>query len=312
MSYKLKQYQLSRKIKAFKFLIDELGYSMKEAQRLIDRKKVIVNGNILVKKSAYIKGKIEIIEFNPKTNNIKPIFQTSEFAIFDKPTGILVHPTGKDSSYSMTHEVKYLFGTDANITHRIDKETSGILLAAKNSKSQRSLKISFENREIKKGYLAFVKGKISDKILIDEPIKKNHDFSEIKLKVNIHKDGKSSQTIIIPKHYYPKLNVTLIEALPLTGRQHQIRIHLFHVKHPIVGDPLYGTEVKVASDYLDGLLSKKDRIKFTGAARLMLHANWINFNYKNEYKIYSKQNFENLITQNGFDNTVQSNNSYNS
>ncbi len=309
MSYKLKQYQLPRKIKAFKFLIDELGYSMKDAQRLIDRKKVIVNGHVLVKKSAFIKGIVEIVEFNPTTNNIRPIFQTADIAIFDKPTGVLVHPTGKDSSYSMTHEVKYLFGSDANITHRIDKETSGILVAAKNTKAQRSMKISFENREIKKGYLAFVKGKMSREVLIDEPIKKNIDFSKIKLKVNIDKNGKSSQTFIKPVEYFPSLDTTLVEALPLTGRQHQIRIHLFHVKHPILGDPLYGTNVKVASDYLDGLLSKKERIKLTGASRLMLHANWINFKYKNEYIIYSKYNFRALITENNFYNPVKSYNS---
>ncbi len=304
MSYKIKQYHLSRKIKAFKFLIDELGYSMKEAQRLIDRKKLIVNGKILVKKSASINGIVGIIVFTPKSRNLLPIFQTPDIAIFDKPSGVLVHPTGKDTSYSMTHEVKYLFGDAANIAHRIDKETSGILVTAKNPAAQRAIKISFENREVKKGYLAFVKGRVMNDLIIDEPIKKNLDFTEIKLKVKIHKNGKPSKTIVKPIRYYHKLDITLVEALPLTGRQHQIRIHLFHVKHPLVGDTLYGTNLKIASDYLDGKLSDKERIKYTGAKRLMLHANWINFNYKNEYMIYSKDNFSDLIKKNNLNYSI--------
>ena len=291
MSFTVKKYHLAKRTKAFKFLIDQLGYSMKEAQKLIDRQRVLVNGSVLMKKSAYIKGEIGIIEFVPQTQNLKPFFQTDTFALFDKPSGVLIHPRNRNTEYSLTHEIKYLFGSKANITHRIDKETSGIVIAAKDSKTEREIKLSFENREIKKGYLAFVRGKLENELFIDEPILKNRDFSEVKLKVYIHEEGKPSQTIIKPLHYYDDKNITLVEALPLTGRQHQIRLHLFHVKHPIVGDPIYGVSTQIASDYLDGKLTDQERIDYTGAPRLMLHANWIDFVYQNRFYIYSQYPF---------------------
>ncbi len=295
MSYIVKQFKLKSKIKAFKFLIDQQGYTMKDAQRLIDRKRLLVNGKVLVKKSAYIKGNIEIIEFQPNTQNNKPFFQTADFALFDKPSGILVHPNNRNTQYSLTHEIKYLFGNKANITHRIDKETSGIVIAAKHPLCERKIKMAFEERKIKKGYLALVKGKIDQTLSINEPILKNRDFSTIKLKVYIDKEGKESHTLINPIKYYRNTDTTLVEAIPLTGRQHQIRLHLFHVKHPIIGDPLYGIETSIAEKYLDGTLNEKDRIKYTGAKRLMLHASWIQFNYHNQYKLYSRYDFEEEI-----------------
>ncbi len=295
MSFRVKKYYIKKRVKAFKFLIDQLGYSMKEAQKLIDRERFLVNNRPLIKKSAYIKGEIGIIEFVPQTQNIVPIFQTPTLALFDKPSGVLIHPRNRNTEYSLTHEIKYLFGQKANITHRIDKETSGLVIAAKDSSTEKRIKLAFENREIKKGYLAFVKGKLNKELFIDEPILKNRNFSEVKLKVYIHTSGKPSQTIIKPLKYFPDYDTTLVEALPLTGRQHQIRLHLFHVKHPIVGDPIYGVDTKVASDYLDSKLSHNDRIRYTGASRLMLHANWIDFYDRNRYIIYSKYDFQNSL-----------------
>ena len=295
MSYKIKQYHVKRKIKAFQFLVHELGYSMKEAQRLIDRHRITVNGKTLTKKSAYVEGEIGVVQFVPNSQNLLPIFQTPDFAIFDKPSGVLIHPRNRETEYSLTHEIKYLFGPRANITHRIDKETSGLVIAAKDRKAERRIKLAFENREIKKGYLAFVRGKIDREIFIDEPILKNRDFSEVKLKVYIHPDGKPSQTTIRPIEYFADQDITLVEALPLTGRQHQIRLHLFHVKHPIIGDPIYGVDTQSAADYLDGKLSEQERIDLTGASRLMLHANWIEFDYHNRFRIYSQTDFTNLI-----------------
>ncbi len=295
MSYKIIQYHVKRKVKAFQFLIHELGFSMKEAQRLVDRKRVIVNGKKLTKKSAYISGDIGIVQFVPNSRNLLPIFQTPDFALFDKPSGVLIHPTGHNTDYSLTHEVKYLFGPKANITHRIDKETSGLVIVAKNRLAERKIKRAFENREIKKGYLAFIRGNLDEELFIDEPILKNRDFSEVKLKVYIHPDGKPSQTHIKPLKYFQEQDITLVEALPLTGRQHQIRLHLFHVKHPIVGDPIYGIDTKNAAKYLDGDMSNDERIQLTGSSRLMLHANWIDFSYNNRYKIYSCIDFARQI-----------------
>ncbi len=290
MSYKIKNFTINSPIKAFKFLIDNFDISMKEAQRWIDKKKLYLNSQVIIKKNDLLIGEVEVIVFEPKTKGLKAIFETPNFALYDKPSGVLVHPANKKTPYSLTHEIKYQYGKNANITHRIDKETSGLVLASKNKKAEKIIKQQFESREIKKGYLALVNGKIDQRLNIKEPILKNRDFSDIKLKVHIDPNGKKSETIIKPIKYFPNKNITLIEAIPITGRQHQIRVHLFHVKHSIVGDPIYGVDFKVADKYLNGILDQKDRIKYTKANRLLLQANWIEFKYHNRFKLYSKQN----------------------
>ncbi len=291
MSYKIKKFTVQRKVKAFKFLMEKFNLSMKDAQRWIDKKRLYHNGEIVIKKPQEIFGDIEVIVFEPTTRGLEPMFETKDFAIYDKPSGVLIHPSNRFTEYSLTHELKYRYGNVANITHRIDKETSGLVIVAKNKETEKSIKKLFESREVKKSYLAYVRGKINKKLFIDAPILKNREFDEIKLKVTINKNGKSSQTIIEPLVYHDSEDITLIKATPLTGRQHQIRVHMFHVKHPIIGDPIYGVDVKTADDYLNGRLSEEDRVRLTGASRLMLHANTIGFKYKNHFEIVSKMKF---------------------
>jgi len=290
LSYKIKQFQLQRKVKAWKFLIENFDLQMRDAQRWIDKQRVYCNGELIIQKNFELEGLVEVAVFTPSTLGLKPIFETNSFAIFDKPSGVLVHPSSRDTKYSLTHEAKYLYGSEANIVHRIDKETSGLVIVSKNKTAEKEIKMLFENRKIKKGYIALVCGRIEKEIFIDAPIAKNREFSEIKLKVKISEEGKASQTIIKPIEYYPKLDQTLVEAIPQTGRQHQIRVHLHHIKHPIVGDPIYGVDFETADLYLNAKLSEKERVKKTGAKRLMLHANWLEFTYKNRFKIVSQTN----------------------
>ncbi len=291
MSYKIKKFSLKRKVKAFKFLMENFDLTMRDAQRWIDKKRVYHDGEILVQKSLEISGDIEVIVFEANTRGLMPIFETKDFAVYDKPSGVLIHPANRFTEYSLTHELKYRYGSAANITHRIDKETSGLVVVAKHKEAEKSIKKLFENREVKKSYLAYVKGKIDSKLFIDAPILKNREFDAIKLKVMIDDAGKSSQTIIEPLSYHDRHDITLIRATPLTGRQHQIRVHMFHVKHPIVGDPIYGVETRVADAYLNGNLEEKKRVELTGASRLMLHANTIGFKYKNHFEIVSQMEF---------------------
>ena len=290
MAFEKINFYIEKETKAFKVVMDKLSCSMREAQRYIDKQRLYCEDKVVSSKSLCIKGKISLVIFKPNPKGLTPIFQTNDFAIFDKPSGLLVHPKNRKTPYSLTDEVKYLFGDSANIVHRIDKETSGLVLAAKHRKAEVFFKNSFQKKDIKKGYLAIVKGKTEKVTFVDAPIKINRDYSNIKIKVFIDDSGKEAKTIIKPIKYDEKTDTTLVEAIPLTGRQHQIRMHLFHMKHPIVGDPIYGTDYKTASDYLDGVLTLEERIKLTGAKRLMLHANWIEFYYEGiRYKIYSKE-----------------------
>jgi len=285
---------IEKETRAFRIVMDMLECPMREAQRYIDKGRLFCEDRLVANKSAILTGKMSLVIFKPNSKGLKPIFQSEKLAFFDKPSGMLVHPKNRNSAYTLTDEVKHHFGLDANIAHRIDKETSGLVLAAKDKKTEINLKDMFQKKLIKKSYLAIVKGKIDEEIFIDEPIALNRDYRSVKIKVKIDKSGKKAQTIIKPKKYFQNLDATLVEAIPLTGRQHQIRVHLFHVKHPIIGDPIYGRSFEEAEAYLDGKLSLDERIAITGSDRLLLHAYSIELEYINRFKIVSKQTFSNL------------------
>jgi len=280
------------KQKAFLFLIRELSYTQKEAQRLIAKGRLLVDGEPMTYTSGYIEGEFEFIYFEPISKGLIPLFQTKDFVLFDKPSGVLIHPQSRNTPYSLLDEIKYQFGKDANITHRLDQETSGIVLAAKHKESERDLKIMFQEREMQKYYLAFVHGKVDSVLHVNEPLLRKQDVSAmVRTIVKVHPDGKQSETIITPLQYFSDLDMTLVEAKPLTGRQHQIRVHLFHVKHPIVGDPIYGQSDENILKFLDRELTPKNRIDLSGASRLLLHANRLEFYYKSNFSIISKSNF---------------------
>ena len=290
MPFIKKSYYVSHPIKLFLYLMRTFGISQSQAQKMIDTRKVYQDGKPITDKAAVVEGEIEILEFVPKSIGLEPLFETKDFAIYDKPSGIMVHPRNRKSGYTLIDEVRYRYGPSANITHRIDKETTGLVLVSKHKEAERIIKGMFEAKQIRKTYRALVKGVIDKELFIDAPILKNRDYSKVKLKVLIDERGKPAQTIIRPLKVFG--DRTLVEAIPLTGRQHQIRAHLFHVKHPILGDPIYGVSNEVAIDYLDGRLKLEDRVHLTGAARLMLHAYSLAFSYKNvNYFIVSKQDF---------------------
>jgi 23S rRNA pseudouridine1911/1915/1917 synthase len=211
--------------------------------------------------------------------------------LFEKFSGVLVHPNTMATPYSLLDEIRAIAGDNANAVHRIDMETSGLLLASKHKRAESYLKTSFESRKIQKSYLAWVDGKLTEPFSSSEPIKINNDYSETKHKVFISAEGKASHTDFTPLEYDETLDATLVACYPHTGRTHQIRVHLFHVKHPILGDPIYGTTFKAANAYLEEELSDDDRMIQMGASRLMLHAQSLSFPYGANYYIESKVDF---------------------
>jgi 23S rRNA pseudouridine1911/1915/1917 synthase len=284
---------VEKKQRAFLFFINELGYTQKEAQRFIARGRLLINGEIMDKSSDEIEGEIEFIYFEPITRGLDVHVEYDQFVVFDKPSGVLIHPQNKNTPYSLIDELKYQFGRNANIAHRIDQETSGLVLCSKNKKSERDIKMMFQERDMKKKYLAMVHGELKDNMTIEAKLLRKEDESAIvRMVVKVHVDGKSSKTDIKPLKYFPEKNMTLVECSPLTGRQHQIRVHLFHVKHPIVGDPIYGQSEENIVRFLDKELSAEDRINLSGASRLLLHANELEFNlYNEEFHISSNADF---------------------
>jgi len=283
----------SKKQKAFLFLINELGYTQREAQRFISKGRVLVNGEKMMKTAGEIEGEFEFIFFEPITKGLKPTYVEEEFVVFDKPSGVLIHPQTKRTPYSLIDELKFQFGRDANIAHRIDQETSGLVLCARNKVSERDIKMMFQERDMKKKYLAMVHGEFKEELTVEAPLLRAQDTSAIlRMVVKVHETGKASKTDFTPLKYFPELDMTLIECSPYTGRQHQIRVHLFHVKHPIVGDPVYGQSEEDMVKFLDKVLTPEDRIEKGGATRLLLHANELEFElYNKMYNIKSDINF---------------------
>jgi 23S rRNA pseudouridine1911/1915/1917 synthase len=274
------------------FLNQDIKIDSKLLLTLLEKGKITDENNKRLQKNQIIKSNfIYIIIFEPQTNGLKPLFDSFHFAIFDKPSGIMVHPSSHQIGiYTLLDEVKYYLGEKASLVHRIDAETSGLVLVSKNPFSDMILKNMFEEKLYKKRYKALVQGEIKEELEINTPI--TNDTGLIKIKMKTDQKGKESTTIIKPIFYDKKTNQTLIEAIPLTGRQHQIRVHLNSIGHKIIGDPLYGVDEKFSNNFLNNKISEEKRYKEVGNHRLMLQADQLEFEFLNNiYNFKSKQVF---------------------
>jgi 23S rRNA pseudouridine1911/1915/1917 synthase len=164
------------------------------------------------------------------------------------------------------------------------------VLVSKNDYAGYVLKEMFAKKEFVKKYKALVESELKEEILIDKKITNSEGL--IKLKMQTSENGKESTTQIHPIAYNKTKNQTLVEAIPHTGRQHQIRVHLDSISHRIVGDPIYGLDEIFVDEFLNNKIEKSKRIQTTGASRLMLHAYYLEFNFlKRSYVFCSKQEF---------------------
>lgn len=192
------------------------------------------------------------------------IFEDKNFLAINKPSGIAVHGGSGiqlgiiESLRAIRPQQKYL-----ELVHRLDRDTSGCLLIAKKSSTLKALHELLRAGTIKKTYLALVAGHWPKALKkIDAPLHKNQLQSGERI-VRVHQEGKSSLTEFRPIEYFS--DTTLVEAKPVTGRTHQIRVHAQHAKHPIIGDEKYG----------DKMANKKMRT--LGCKRLFLHASQLEF-----------------------------------
>ena len=291
MPYIKKEFKTIKGEKIEKFL-ETLNLDLKLTLTLLEKGKIIDEKNKRLQKNQVIKSDfIYIVVFEAITKGLKPIFDSFHFAIFDKPSGIMVHPSSHQLNiYTLLDEIKYQFGEKASLVHRIDAETSGLVLVSKNPFSDMVLKNMFEEKQYVKKYLVLVEGEIENNLEINESI--TNDTGLIKLKMKTDLNGKESKTLIKPISYNQEKNQTLVEAIPLTGRQHQIRVHLNSIGHKIIGDPIYGIEEKIADDFLKNRLSENQRFEFTKSHRLMLQANYLEFKFLDIiYKFSSRQKF---------------------
>ncbi len=221
---------------------------------------------------------------------IKIIYEDNDLIIIDKPSGLLTHPKNKnDQSESV---VSWLLknrpsikdvGDDKirpGIVHRLDKETSGLLLIAKNQKSFEYLKGLFQKREIKKTYIALVYGQLKNKRgVIETPLGKLgtkqttriHGGKELKeksaiTKYEVLKEYAQSQVLNKPSYDGLFNTYSLLEIKPLTGRTHQIRVHLKSIGHPVVCDPLYAGKKLICPPELNRLFLHAQKLSFVSPA----------------------------------------------
>ena len=178
------------------------------------------------------------------------VHENPDLLVVNKPAGLVCHPTKGDQFSSLISRARLHLGQNASahLVNRLDRETSGIVLIAKNSIAAGELGKIMECRAAQKEYFAIVHGHVSEKNgMIDAPLGKDLD-SVIAIKDCVRTDGAAALTeFFVERRFSRSLSLnsepsafTLLRVTPRTGRKHQIRIHLAHVGHPIVGDKLYG------------------------------------------------------------------------
>lgn len=283
MPYVKKNIGFANNIKAYKFLIN-YGFDLKKSQQVIDKKRLFCGSNEVIRKNEILNGFVFLIDYHCQPTGLKPIYENDDFAIFDKPSGVLSHPNGRGCSYSLYDEIWHMYGSNSGVVHRLDKETSGLIIVAKNKETLSLLKQSFQSQIVKKGYIALVSGIITDSILCDNFIKKTESKQDISTKMEIYDtqilNSKKAITYFKPIENFN--NMTLIRCEPKTGRQHQIRAQLFHLGHGIVGDPIYGVDYNTSDKIITGNITRLERINLIKSDRLCLHALDIEFIFKNK------------------------------
>jgi 23S rRNA pseudouridine1911/1915/1917 synthase len=174
------------------------------------------------------------------------IYEDEDILVIDKPAGLTVHPAPGHSSHTLVNAVlAHCPGLAMSnelmrpgIVHRLDKDTSGLIVIAKNDFAREYLAAQFKSRTVTKGYLVLVNGRLSpEQGIIEAPIGRD---PHRRRKMAIVEAGKEAGTQYQVRKYLD--NYTLVEVTPLTGRTHQIRVHLSAIGYPVVGDPVYGVK----------------------------------------------------------------------
>ena len=221
-------------------------------QRMIENENILVNENKVKVSYKTISGdKIKIIEEEKKESYLKPeeipldiIYEDNDIVVVNKQKGLVVHPgngnpNGTLVNAIMAHCKNSLSGIGGElrpgIVHRLDKDTSGLLIIAKNDEAHINLSNQIKEHKVKKTYLALVKGRIKEKeATINMPISRSQND---RTKMAVSKDGKEAVTHFKVIRKYE--NYTFIEVNIETGRTHQIRVHMSHIGYPLVGDNVY-------------------------------------------------------------------------
>jgi len=244
------------------FLSEITDFSRSKIQSYIKSGDIRINE--LMKKPSYILKEGDKIEFDipdveslaihPQNIELDIVYEDENMLVVNKPSGMLTHPTSIEKENTLVNALLYKYGENLSningefrrgILHRLDRNTSGLLMIAKNNRAHEFIAEQIKNHTITKKYHAIVKGVIKeDEFEINEPIGRNPKQPH---KMMVRADGKPSKTIVkVLKRFK---DYTYVELTLITGRTHQIRVHMKHINHPIYNDTLYGAgQGKVKTD----------------------------------------------------------------
>lgn len=245
-----------------KYVANNSEISRNDIKELIENGAVFVNSIKINKPKFVVKEGDEIlierlldkqIKVEPQNIHLDIVYECDDYLIINKPSGLVVHPAPGHHDNTLVNALMYHFKnnlSDVNgllrmgVVHRIDKDTSGLLLIAKNNKAHNYFASLLKTHEIKRSYYAIVEGKITNEELhIELPIgrdtknRQKYAVSEI--------NSKPAYTIVNVVKYFKMNNkdFSLVKCNLKTGRTHQIRVHLAYIKHPVYGDPIYGHKI---------------------------------------------------------------------
>ncbi|MDO5556703.1 MAG: RluA family pseudouridine synthase [Clostridia bacterium] len=228
------------------------GMSRVTVQRLLDEGNILVN-NTMVKTSYKLKINDEIIieDVEPKQVELKAqnipldiVYEDGDIIVVNKPKGLVVHPASGNEDGTLVNAIMAICKDSLSgiggeirpgIVHRLDKDTSGLLIIAKNDRAHINISEQIKNREIEKIYIALVRGNIPEnEATIKMPIGRS---TKDRKKMDVRKDGREAITHFKVIKRYEKY--TLLEIKIDTGRTHQIRVHMAEIGHPVIGDEVY-------------------------------------------------------------------------
>jgi len=256
-----------------KFLASQVDVSRSRIQKAIKDGLVLVNSQRIIETDFKVKenDKVELPEFEEKkleavNLKLKVVYENNDLAVIDKPAGLMVHPAAGRDDATLANALLEKFPEIKDvgdphrpgIVHRLDEDTSGLLLITKTQEAFDYYKNLFMSRKIEKEYLALVHGTPKLHGIIDEPIGKTSTHQ--KMKVGVGKDAKTEYKLLQSDS---SGQFSLLQVKLHTGRTHQIRVHLSHIGHPILGDQLYGGDFKQSDkDIINRQFLHAHRLKF--------------------------------------------------
>lgn len=239
-----------------------------------------------LKKSAPVHAGMQLFVERPCPDHFDPtlqpqiLFQQDGLLVLEKPTGLAVHPTASRFKNTVLYWLNLLKLKTFEPVHRLDAETSGLLLCAEQGAAERELKSAFLEHRIEKHYLAITKGIPAQTSWIETTPLAMRTDSPIHIKMYPAPKGPTTDAQTAFQVLEIQQDLALIQASPLTGRQHQIRAHLALAGCPILGDKLYGPDETLFLTHLERPLTEEEQ-KRAGHSRCALHASELSFMWQN-------------------------------